>query len=121
MLDKFYRIEERIIDVVNTVAGAALALAPWLLGFASEPLAAWNAWLVGAAITLIGVGALVAKLPWDEWAMLVLGAWAAISPWVLGFSSQAAATGAHLVLGLVVLALALLELWFTHNRPLSAA
>src|SRR5437660_1229864 len=54
------RSEETAIDVVNAVLGVCLALAPWALGFTGEVAAAWNAWIVGAAIALIAVGALVA-------------------------------------------------------------
>jgi hypothetical protein len=51
------RGEETAIDIVNAVLGVCLALAPWALGFTGEVAAAWNAWIVGAAIALVAVGA----------------------------------------------------------------
>jgi len=58
------RSEETAIDIVNAVLGVCLALAPWALGFTGEVAAAWNAWIVGAAIALVAVGALVAVTQW---------------------------------------------------------
>lgn len=122
MLNKLDRnFEERAIDIINVVAGAALAVSPWLFGFADHAVAAWNAALVGVAIALVAAGAMAAKVQWNGWASLILGAWAAISPWALGFFGLTTAMGIHLILGLLVAVLAAIELWFTHNRPLSAA
>jgi hypothetical protein len=95
------RSEENAIDIVNAVLGVCLALTPWALGFTGEVAAAWNAWIVGAAIALVAVGALVAFTQWEEWANLVLGAWALLAPWLLGFLGVAYATYAHVIIGLV--------------------
>jgi hypothetical protein len=116
------KTEETALDVVNLVVGLCLILSPWVLGFAAETGAAWNAWIVGAAIALVAIGALVAFKEWEEWANLVLGLWAIVAPWVLGFAGLiAAATWTHVVAGLIVAVLAGIELWFTHHRPATAA
>jgi len=47
-------------DVVNIVAGLGLLLSPWYLGFTNEAYAAWNAWIVGAAVAVIAAAALFA-------------------------------------------------------------
>src|SRR5260370_26195302 len=96
------RREETAIDVVNAVLGVCLPLAPWALGFTGEGAAAWNAWIVGAAIALIAVGALVAFSQWEEWANPILGVWAVLAPWLLDFARVAYATYTHAVLGLGV-------------------
>jgi hypothetical protein len=49
-------------DIVNIVAGLGLLVSPWLIGFAAETYAAWNAWLVGAAIAVIAAVALYASM-----------------------------------------------------------
>ena len=108
-------------DVVNIVAGLGLLLSPWYLGYAAETYAAWNAWIVGAAVTLIAVAALFAFHQVEEWANVVLGLWAVIAPWALGFSAVAAATWAHVVAGLVVAVLAAISLWSDSGRSYSAA
>jgi len=114
------RSEETALDVANLVVGIALALTPWIFGFATETAAAWNAWVVGAIIALVAIGALVAFAEWEEWVNLILGIWALVSPWALGFATIAAAVYAHVVAGLIVAVLAGLELWFAHKRPSTA-
>lgn len=110
-----------VLDVVNAIAGAALALSPWFLGYVAETYAAWNAWLVGAAIALVAVGAVVAFHEAEEWVNLVLGAWAVVSPWALGFSTLATVPLLHVVVGLVVAAVAASRLWVAKGRPFSTA
>lgn len=112
---------ETALDAVNFVAGICLMLAPWVLGFAGETKAAWDAWLTGAAIALVAIGALVAFAPWEEWLNLLLGIWAIIAPWALGFSALTYAVAAHVVVGVVVALAAAIELWFTKKRPVSMA
>src|SRR5262249_24295983 len=113
--------EETTIDVINVIVGICLALAPFVLGFTAEAAAAWNAWIVGAAIALIAIGALVSFAEWEEWANLFLGVWAVIAPWALGFTAIGHATTVHVVAGLIVAVLAALDLWFVHHRPISAS
>ncbi|MFC7399987.1 SPW repeat protein [Chelatococcus sp. GCM10030263] len=96
-------------------------LTPWVFGFTGEATAAWNAWIVGALMALVAIGALVAFAEWEEWANGVLGVWAIISPWILGFSGITAAMASHVVISLIVAVLAAVELWTTHNRPVSTA
>lgn len=113
--------EETALDVANLVVGVCLALTPFVFGFTGETAAAWNAWIVGAAVALIAIGALVAFAEWEEWANLVLGVWAFTSPWVLGFSGATAALYAHVIAGLLVAALAAFDLYFARKRALSTA
>ncbi|ESY79122.1 hypothetical protein X740_18780 [Mesorhizobium sp. LNHC221B00] len=121
-MEKWLKTENRpVIDVVNLIAGIALVLSPWYLGFAAETYAAWNAWIAGAVIALIAVGALVAFHAYEEWANLAVGLWTLVSPWALGFSGLAAAMWAHVIVGIIVAALAAGSLWFFGNRPLSTA
>ncbi|MEZ2224597.1 SPW repeat protein [Rhizobium sp. RCC_161_2] len=108
-------------DIVNIVAGLGLLLSPWLLGFATEAYAAWNAWIVGAAIAVIAAAALCAFYEAEEWINLVLGIWTVAAPWVLGFSVVTAAMWVHVVAGIVVAVLAAGNIWFSHNRPFPAA
>ena len=111
--------KETAIDLVNVVLGLCLVFAPWALGFTSEMAATRNAWIVGAAIALIALGALFAFREWEEWVNLALGVWAILAPWLLGFATVAAALYAHVIIGLIVGVLAALDLWIIHNRPVS--
>jgi hypothetical protein len=109
--------KENAIDIANVVLGVCLALAPWALNFTTDATAAWNAWIIGAAITLVALGALVAFTQWEEWINLALGVWAVIAPWVAAFSENAAARGVHLAVGIAVAVLAAARLWFVHRNP----
>jgi hypothetical protein len=113
--------KESAIDVVNVVLGVALALSPWALGFTHDVAAAWNAWIVGAIIALIAIGTLVAFAEWEEWANLILGLWAIIAPFMLGFTGMVSASRSHMLIGVIVAVLAAVELWWAHHRPLSTA
>lgn len=114
------KTEEKALDIVNIVVGAALFLSPWVLGFAAETTAAWNAWVVGALIALVALGALVSFAEWEEWVNLVLGVWTVVSPWILGFAAVNAALWVHVIAGLIVAVLAALDLWYARKRPSAA-
>jgi hypothetical protein len=115
------RTEKTTIDVVNLVLGACLGFAPWVLGFTGQTAAAWNAWVVGAAIAFVAVDAIANLTEWEEWANMALGIWAILASWVLGFAEAAQAMYAHLLIGLCVAVLAAVNLWIVRNRPVSRA
>jgi hypothetical protein len=110
-----------VLDVVNMIAGIALLLSPWYLAFAAESTAAWSAWVAGAVITLLAVGAVIAFHAYEEWANLVIGAWTVIAPWVLGSAAVSSALWIHVIVGAVVAVLAAGGLWIENNRPMSTA
>lgn len=116
-----YFEDRSVFDAVNLIAGIGLALSPWLLGFAGEGAAAWNAWIVGFAIALLAAAAFYAFHQPQEWAKLLLGFWAVAAPWALGFSAVQAAAAIHVVTGLVVAVTAGIQFWRSNNRPFSTA
>ena len=111
------RSQETAIDIINLIAGVVLFISPWVLGFAGDGYA-WNAWIVGVVMALVAIAALVSFQQWEEWVNLVLGIWAIISPWVLGFSGNGSAMAVHVIVGLLVAILSAIALWFTRNRAL---
>lgn len=121
MKDVARKTDETALDIANIVIGVCLALTPWVLGYAAETAAAWNAWVIGVVIALIAIGALVAFAEWEEWVNLVLGVWTVIAPWALGFAAVTAAVWAHVIAGVLVAVLAALELWFARTRHASAS
>jgi len=62
------------------------------------------------------IAALAAFAEWEEWLNLVAGFWAIASPWVLGFQETTAMT-VHVVIGVIVAALAAAELWMPYQNP----
>jgi multisubunit Na+/H+ antiporter MnhB subunit len=50
------------------------------------------------------------SMRWQDWASLILGAWLAISPWVLGFNDSDWATWNAVVVGVAIAAYAFVEI-----------
>jgi len=109
------------LNIIMVIAGLGLALSPWYLGYTAESHAAWDAWIVGAGVALVGALALFMFHEAEEWVNLALGIWAVIAPWLLGFAVITAAAMAHVIAGLIVAIMAACSLWFTPTRPYSAA
>jgi hypothetical protein len=98
-------------DWVSMGLGLLIVISPWLAQAPDNQVATVNAMIVGALVIFIGALELQFIRRWEEWCELALGAWLAVSPWVLGYSALSTLTTMHVVLGVLVAALALLELW----------
>jgi len=96
-------------------------VSPWLLGFASETKAAASAWVGGALAGIVAIAAVARLHEWEEWANLVVGLGIVISPWLLGFSSHAAAMWMHVIVGAAIAALSALEIWRLREPPAAGA
>jgi hypothetical protein len=105
----------KFCDAANLILGAALFFSPWLFGFAAGPQSE-NAWTTGIVIGILSIAALAAFAVWEEWLNLIAGLWAIVSPWVLGFQGTTAMT-VHVVIGILVAALAAIELWIMNQNP----
>lgn len=120
---------DRWRDWVILALGAWLFLSPWILGFtvgvpvegveaaAGFTTAAWNAWIVGVLIVALALWAALRFAEWHDWATGVLGVWLVASPWILGFAALTAALWNHVVVGLLIVALAAWELWEVRQQP----
>ena len=72
--------------------------------------------LLGALIILAELVELSIFRGWQEWINVALGAWLIASTWVLGIVTPAARTNFMLV-GVLVVALALYEMWQIPQNP----
>jgi SPW repeat len=106
---------ERVLDGINVVLAALLFISPWVLSYANQGLAAWNAWIGGIVVAILAIAALVRFAEWEEWINAVLGVWLIVAPWALGFSAVAAATWSHVILGVAIAALAAWRAWSAHH------
>ena len=75
-----------------------------------------NAQTSGIAIVMLSIAALAAFAVWEEWLNLVVGLWVIVSPWVLGFQGTTA-MNVHVIIGVIVAALAAIELWSLYQGP----
>jgi len=106
----------KLCDAANLILGAFLFISPWIFGYGGTR-AAENANITGIAIVALAIAALSAFAVWEEWLNLVAGLWALVSPWALGFHQTTAAMTVCVVVGILVAALAAVEIWVTHQNP----
>jgi hypothetical protein len=94
-------------DWINLLLGAWLLASPWAMNFAgSAHGAAWNAYVVGAAIVLFAGAAMYMRDTWEEGVNILLGIWMIVSPWMIGFNTSNRVTANAVVCGLFVAGLA---------------
>jgi hypothetical protein len=103
-------------DWATWLLGIWLCLSPWTLFFEFESPAMRNAVLLGALIILAELVELSFFRGWQEWINVALGAWLIASTWVLSIATPAASINFVLV-GVLVVALALFEMWQIGQNP----
>ncbi len=107
-------LNRRWQDWATLLAGIWFAIAPWLLEQgASEDVVVYNALAVGLALVLFSAGALAKPETWEEVVDFLIGLWAMVSPWVLGYSGMRNLTVNAVVVGLIV---AVLAAWTAEER-----
>jgi SPW repeat len=98
--------QNRWQDWVTLILGLWLFVSPFfMIGGSLSDAAAWNAYLLGGAVTVFAASALADSKPWEEWINLALGLWLVAAPFALGFyhTEGAVAWGQIAVGGLVAL------------------
>ncbi|WP_374299314.1 SPW repeat protein [Ferrovibrio sp.] len=98
-------------DWANMALGIALAGSPWLLGYRGLEEATMNAVIIGLLVFALSALALTLLDRWEAYINAVLGLWAGLSPWLLGFTGYDMALLAHLGIGGSVVLIAVLEIW----------
>jgi len=105
-----WRTDEILLGGLQYAAGVALVLAAWVLLFTDHARAAGSALLPGLLIvTLYGANQIRFRAVLER-AVLLVGAWTLVAPWALGFATNDGATWAHVALGSVAVATAMMLL-----------
>lgn len=94
--------EKRWQDWVNLILGVWLFVSPWILAYAMQDAAAWNAYILGAAIVVFAAIAAYMPKAWEEMINTLLGVWLVLSPYVLGFAAQTMIAVHTVVVGVLV-------------------
>ncbi len=105
----------RFSSGVNIMFSAWLMVSPFLLGYTSNTLALWNSLLVGLVAFVL---AWFRMLRPDRSALpsvvnLLLGAWLAASPFVLGLASDYAVMWNNFAVGLAIVFFSIIGLLLT--------
>ncbi|OGA23062.1 MAG: hypothetical protein A3I01_17555 [Betaproteobacteria bacterium RIFCSPLOWO2_02_FULL_65_24] len=106
-------------DWVELLLGVWLVVSPWVVGYTDIEAARLNAVILGIAIVVYSVIELGVPKAWEEWVSAAMGLWLVVSPFVLNFSQQAAATWNAIVIGALILVFALWALskdYWPHRR-----
>jgi SPW repeat len=104
----------KLCDVVNLLASVVLFFSPWLFDLSTG--AQWQtASIVGIIIAVLSIAAIAAFAVREEWLTLIAGLALIVSPWLLGFQDSDA-MAIDVVIGIIVAALAALEVWL--SRPM---
>lgn len=93
---------------ITGILGLLLILAPLVLGYSDNGTALWTSIVLGAAVAVTSAleGLIHDVSNWEYWVAGILGILTFIAPWVLGFSGNATALWASLVLGAAIAILA---------------
>ena len=97
-------------DWLGVGLGAWLIASPFVLGFSGESAPTMNALVMGCVLVLEEMLELGVHETAEEWIDLFAGAWLVVSPAVLGFASQPAATVNTVIVGVLTLAFALVAM-----------
>lgn len=97
---------ERWQDLFGFLTGLWLFLSPWLMDYTPLSHAAWNAYIIGAALVVFEAVALVYPAIWEELLDTALGVWLLVSPFALGFAAERVAAMNAVIVGAIVIALA---------------
>lgn len=93
-------------DWVNLLLGVWLFVSPWALEYAADGAAAWNAYVMGAAIVVLAAIAAYMPKTWEEIINTLAGVWLILSPYALGFASSTLVALHTVVVGVLVTAFA---------------
>lgn len=104
---------ESVLDLYNLAIALVLFASPWLFRL-TNGTARMDFWICSAVIVALSVAAIFAYANWEEWVNVLFGIWLIASPWILGFS-QARAMHFAVGIGIVVMFLAVLELWLQYE------
>lgn len=105
-------------DFCSAGLGVLIVLSPVLNNAEPSVAISISAGLAGVLITMVALLEVMALRRWEEVIELVAGGWIAVAPFVLEYGGALRTT--HIVLGGLVAALALFELWQDRNRRSAA-
>jgi cadmium resistance protein CadD (predicted permease) len=106
----------KIMYWATGILGILLIIAPFVLGFSSNPSALWTGVILGAITLIVSLIKAFAHdvSQWEYWVTGLMGILAIIAPFVLGFTALTTAMWTSIILGVITLVLSAVELF---RRP----
>lgn len=97
-------------DGAILLLGVWLFVSPWVMGYPSDSPPALNAYIAGAIIAALAAFDLYKTYIWAVLLNIVVGAWVAVSPWLVDVVTDRAMSTSMLVVGLATIVLGLWEM-----------
>ena len=108
-------------DGAGLMLGLFIGLSPWLSEETWAGAIVLNAAVVGIALMLLAQFELIRARSWEEWSELACGVWLCASPLIFDYAKAPQLRLWHWALGGMVVLLAAIELWQSHNARSSGA
>ncbi len=113
----FFAVHRTWEDWLGMALGLLVVLSPVLAGSGGNDAVMVNSGLVGVLILSLGALELVDLRRWEEGLEMLLGFWLMASPFVLGYADGGPLMTAHLLLGALIAAVSIYELWQDWQLP----
>lgn len=97
-------------DQVILLLGIWLFISPFVLGYPTSSPPAINAFIAGAVMAVLAAFDLYKTYVWAVLLNIVIGAWVAVSPWMVGVVQDRPMTTSLLIVGIATIVLGLWEL-----------
>jgi len=97
-------------DWLGIFLGILIALAPWIVEEDGNSSVVANAAVAGILIMVLAEADLVKFRRWIEVCQLALGVWVAASPFIFDYGASGSLRLIHMIAGVAIAALSLLEL-----------
>jgi hypothetical protein len=108
--------DEGRLDRVSLTLAALLFISPWLMGYTDLTIATKAAWISAIIVAIVSAAATLHFSEWEEWVNFLAGVWIVAAPWILHFHRFGDADAAFICIGMIIMMIALSELWEAH-RP----
>ena len=97
-------------DWLGIFLGILIALAPWIVEEVENSPAVTNAAIAGLIVMVLAEADLVKFRRWIEICQLIVGVWVAASPFIFNYAAGGSLRILHVIAGLAVAGLSILEL-----------
>lgn len=98
------------------VLGVFMMLAPYLFGYVDNGAAYWTSLLAGGLVTIASIweGVESRKAAWEYWIATIVGIFAIVAPFILGYGSLTEAMWTSVIVGILIAISAGSKLWTTN-------
>jgi hypothetical protein len=105
-------------DALLAVGGVYVFVTPWIFDFTANADASWTLWVLGGAMVLLGLAALVVpQFVLIDWAQALVGVALFVSPWVMGFDAAQDPSWNAWIAGPIAVILAAWAIYDARGRP----